>query len=123
MMIDEAEVSEVLRLTSWNDGAVELNRQGRAIAALEAGRVLVLPELAFSVQFDEARLMTAAAAGGDRKNISFDPSTKRCHGTSFTGADADALARMMDRFGEQAIQLLGSLFPNYRPGLQRARTS
>jgi hypothetical protein len=121
-MINEAEVREVLPITAWS-GPFEPGLQARAAEALEAGRVLVLPDLGFAIGGEEASLLIAEAAAPGSKNISLDPATGRCRGTSLEGAESMALARMMDRFASQASRLLGDLVPGYSAALERARTS
>lgn len=121
-MINDTEVLEVLPITAWS-GRFEPGLQARAAEALETGRVLVLPELGFAMGSEETSLMTAEAAAPGSKNVSLDPATGRCRGTSLQGAEATALAHMMDRFACQASRLLGGLVPGYAAALERARTS
>ncbi len=116
------DVLETLTLQSW-DGPFDAGTQARAVAALEEGRVIFLPHLAFTVLAEEQRFLTPGVAGGDRKNVSFDPATGRLGGSALAGADGEALAAMIDRFGRQATALLSGLVPRYAPHLERARTS
>jgi hypothetical protein len=120
--VDRAAALDELNITGW-DGPFAADDQARAIAALESGRVVVLPHLPFLLSDSEGRFCTAEAASGERKNISFDPATGRCHGTSAEGEERDALAGMIDRFGRQTEILVRGLLPAYAASLQRARTS
>ncbi len=120
--MDQADVLDVLPLTGWA-GPFDTATQDRALTALEAGHVLFLPQLAFHLAADELRFLTPDVAGGARKNISFDPASGKLGGSTLTGADAAALAAMIDRFGQQATSLLGGLVPRYAPHLERGRTS
>ena len=70
------------------------------------GHVLVLPQLAFRTEPEEAAAFLAAdAAGGERKNTSLDPSTGRIGNTTLPLDAAARLARMIDRFGRSAERL------------------
>jgi len=121
-MISDTDVLECMQIAAWG-GPFASELQARAAEALEDGRVLILPRLGFATTNEEARLLTAEVAAPGSKNISLDPASGDCRGTSLQGAEATALARMMDRFAGQASRLLGDLVPSYRATLERARTS
>lgn len=91
-----------------------------AVDALEAGRVVVLPDLAFPMQADEATLMTPDLPEGRRKNISFDPVTGRVSGSP---VHAEQTARTLRRFAADADRLLRSLLVPYADSLSLGRTS
>jgi 3-deoxy-D-manno-octulosonic acid hydroxylase-like protein len=118
----EADVLELLPIAGWR-GAVAPELQARALASLESGRVLFLPNLGFALEADEAGFLTSSAADNSRKNVSFDPTTGRCGGTALSGADTARLVAMLDRYGRLASLLLQNLLPAYAPFLGRARTS
>lgn len=122
MGMAEADMLERFSIAGWGD-LVDSGLQRRALAALESGRVIFLPELAFALQPDEERFLKPEAVGRTRKNISLDPATGRCGGGGHTGVDAARLAAMLDRYGQLSTQLLENLFPPYAPFLERARTS
>jgi hypothetical protein len=111
-----------LSLDRWH-GPFAAETQADALAALENGQVLVFPKLVFNVQPAELPFLSEGALDGTRKNISFDPATGTCHGTTLQGADLARLAAMLNRFGTQAETLLRNLLPRYAPALERARTS
>lgn len=106
----------------WN-GPFAPAIQAAALTALEAGRVIVLPQLPFALETSERILLSAGALDNTRKNISFDPATGTAHGTALAGEEAARLAAMLDRFGRQTQTLIHGLFPRYAPKLERARTS
>lgn len=89
------------------------------ISALEAGRVLYFPRLAFALQGEETRLLTPAVLDPKARNISLglDGRLKGAHG------EPPGLAAMMARFREQATTLIHSLVPDYRPWLRLAPLS
>ena len=120
--MDATEVLEHLPIQEWH-GPFSPELCQRAVRALEEGRVLVLPQLPFHTEPDEAPFLSADAAAGERKNISLDPATGRIGNTSLPPDATARLARMIDRFGRSAEQLLHDLLPGYAPTLERARTS
>jgi hypothetical protein len=89
---------------------------------LEAGDVLFLPNLRFDVEPGESVLFTPAILGSS-KNASFDPSTGGLGGTTATGADADALRGLLQRFSGAAMSLVHELFPRSHSRIERRRTS
>jgi len=105
------------------DAPFERSAQDAAIAALEEGRVIVLPRLAFALAPAEAGLLSAGALDETRKNISADPATGVVHGTALAGAELAALTAMMTRFRGQAETLVRQLLPGYAGALSTARTS
>ncbi len=118
----ERDVLLTLRARRW-DEAFDAATQRDAMAALEAGRLVVLPELAFALDRPEQALLTAAALDGSRKNISYDPATGITRGTGLDGDEVVRLAVMLDRFSLRAEALVRGLAPLYAPALERARTS
>ena len=92
------------------------------IAALEAGKVLYFPRLAFELQEAERAFLTPAIRDPKSRNISLDV---RGHlKGAAAGTDQQlALALMIGRFREQALSLVHSLVPQYRPALRVAPTS
>lgn len=120
--MDARDVIETLPIDEWH-GPFDAALRARAVDALEAGCVLLLPELPFRVQDDEIRLLSPAVMGTERKNISLDPAGGRLNNTALSGTAADGLRHMMQRFAAQADTLLRDLLPGYAAALQRARTS
>jgi 3-deoxy-D-manno-oct-2-ulosonic acid (Kdo) hydroxylase len=112
------DVLETLDLQSWT-GPFGANVQGAAVAALESGKVLYFPHLAFALRDAEKTLLTPDLFSGRAKNISLDPSGQLKH----AARDAPDLQAMMQRFAGGAVGLVGGLFPNYAANLERARTS
>jgi len=110
-----------LPIASW-DHSCSTAEQERALRALEQGNVLLFPQLRFSIQDDEAQLLSPTIAG-EGKNISLNPADGSLRGS---GADAARLRRlrgMMQRFATSSRALLHNLLPRYAAGLQQARTS
>ncbi len=92
------------------------------ISAIEAGKVLYFPRLAFSLLPGERRFLTPKMRDKKERNISLDE-----HG-HLKGAQGDAaqqseLALMIGRFRSQAQALIHSLLPRYASALRLAPTS
>ena len=120
--MDLSHVIEALPVTAWH-GPFDPLLQARTLDALEDGRVLLLDRLPFQILPQETPLLSPAVMGSERKNISFDAANGRIGNTSLSGSDAEALGRMLRRFGDAAEELLRDLLPRYAPMLERARTS
>ncbi len=117
-----ADVVEELPQADWA-GPFGPADQARAIAALEGGRVVVLPNLAFPLMPEETPFLDAGTLDNSRKNISYDPRTGKCSGTGYEGAELGRLSAMLQRYGAGAEALMRGLFPQYGAALERARTS
>lgn len=92
------------------------------IAALESGKVLYFPSIAFTPHKDELRLFDPGIRDPRSRNISLGADGK------LKGAAADeegqqALAAMMGRFRDQAEDLLATLTPRYKPQMKRGAVS
>src|SRR3954453_6795116 len=90
--------------------------------ALEAGDVLLMPDLRFVVEGAETRLFTPAILGSS-KNSSYDPASGRLGGTTAAAADAEMLAAFIRRFSRSATSLVQRLLPAYGDRLVGGRAS
>ena len=120
--IPASSVVAELPITQW-EGPFSPEDQDRAVAALESGKVVSLPDLPFAVKASEERYLRPDAAGGERKNISLDPGTGKLSNTTLPPKDTAALGAMIERFGRAASSLVSGLIPQYAGALKRARTS
>ena len=109
-------------MAAWQAAVSEADRE-RAIQSLESGRVLYFPRLAFDLEPAERALVERAEAPSARKNITFDPSTGRAHGSELADEDARIIARLLDRFGATVEAWFDALFPAYVGGVERARAT
>ena len=107
-----------LNLSDWS--AAEPNAAW--IAALEAGKVLFFPRLAFTLGPDEQALLTPTVLSPGVRNISLDASG-HIKGVAGDAAVQQAVAAMVGRFRAQAQQLVEGLLPHYTPALRYAPTS
>ena len=93
-----------------------------ALAALEDGKVLFFPQLAFTVANGEAQFLTPDIVG-DSKNVSYNFSSRKIGHCACSEADQLAVAEMMHRFCGQAKALMQNLLPSYQPKLAMGRAS
>lgn len=92
------------------------------IAALEAGKVLYFPRLAFALSDAERALLRPDLLAEGSRNISLD--ARGVLKGAAGGADVQALAaQVVDRFRHQAQALVHGLLPSYTPSLRLAPTS
>lgn len=115
------DVLHTIDLADW-DGPFPAAMQGAACDALESGKVLFLPQLAFALDAKERVLLTPDVSDGKAKNVSLKPSGG-LGGTSSTGEKAQLLQQMMERFAVTATRFMGALIPAYAGRLERAPTS
>ncbi|HET8580384.1 MAG TPA: Kdo hydroxylase family protein [Nitrospiraceae bacterium] len=116
------DVVTTLDIDRW-DGPFATDLQERAVTALESGRLLYLPQLAFALDEEERRFLSPRWSDGKVKNISYDPAKDDLHGTTLQGPERRALRNMIARYAAQQQGLLGALLPSYRSHLIQARTS
>ena len=103
---------------------VEIAMNGREHAppldawmALEAGKVLYLPNLSFPVASDELGLFRPDILAPKVRNISLD-AAGRLKGAAGDEATQAALREMLLRFRDQAEAAVHRLFPRYREALR-----
>ncbi|MCG6952867.1 MAG: Kdo hydroxylase family protein [Betaproteobacteria bacterium] len=108
-------------ISDWNL-ACPSEAQERATRALEAGKVLLFPQLRFPIENGEAQLLSPIAAGR-AKNVSLDPASGRVRGSDADPAELKLLQNMMTRWATLSKKLVCQLLPHYAMALQQARTS
>jgi 3-deoxy-D-manno-oct-2-ulosonic acid (Kdo) hydroxylase len=113
---------EIIEITGWEGPFPEAVRL-RALAALENGKVLYFPNLAFELAESERFLLSPALSDGRAKNISLDPASGSLRGTLATDRERPHLQAMMEAFAAAATRLVSDLFPSYAANLERARAS
>jgi hypothetical protein len=101
-----------VRLERW-DATPAPADQAAAIAAVESGKVLVFPRLAFDLDPKESRLLSPEWSDGSAKNVSFDARTGMLSGARGATADVGLLTEMIQRFTRRARGLIANLFPAY----------
>ena len=115
-------VSALVTIRSGGWTAPALADSADAVTALERGDLLFLPDLAFPIESDAARLFSPQILSSS-KNASFDPVSGRVGGTMLTGDDLQRLRRLMTRFSDLTAKLVHQLLPRYRGRLAPARSS
>lgn len=110
-----------LPLDTWG-GAFPAPDQAIATDALEAGRVLFLPNLRFELTETERAFLTPNIVGKS-KNVSYDPANGAIGGAAVAAIKVHELRALLDRFAASSRDLLVTLVPSYRSGLHRAKTS
>jgi hypothetical protein len=115
------EYLHTIDVPGW-DGPFAADARSAACEALESGKVLFFPRLAFALETGERALLTPEVSNGKSKNVSLKPSGE-IGGTCSTGDSARRLKTMMARFAETATRFVESLVPAYSPYLERGLTS
>jgi len=98
------------------------DEQQRACDALESGRVLYFPRLAFTPAGAETALF-GKQWDTRSKNISYEPGLQKLKHVEASTEEQALLAGLMQRFADDSQHLLHRLLPGYRESLHRARTS
>jgi hypothetical protein len=106
---------------TWED-SFPASVQAEAVQALEEGKVLVFPNLAFPLHPDEHEFLSPKIVEGS-KNVSYDPATGKVGGTGVTGDSLWRLRGLLARYARTTSQLLHQLLPSYRAGIRQGRTS
>src|SRR6185437_8111698 len=104
--------------TSWRPDVVHTDW----IAALEAGKVLYFPRLAFELGESEKRFLDPAVRDPKSRNISLDASGTLKGAVGDNAAQA-ALAGVIARFRKQSRSLIDAILPRYSTALRLAPTS
>lgn len=113
---------ESLDIGSWED-RIPVDMQNRAAEALENGKILFLPALAFTMSKQELQLLSPAKTDPKSKNISYDPQKDRIGGSLCAEEEFPHLKAMICRYAHQARKLLDSLIPHYSPFIIQGKTS
>jgi hypothetical protein len=111
-----------LPLDTWGGSFMPETRDA-AVGALESGRVVHMPALAFAVGAEENGLLDPASSAAGRKNISFDPATSDLGNAALDAVDTARLTALMTRFATLSTRLVQELLPGYAAALEVGRTS
>lgn len=101
-----------LAMRHWNETVDD----ARAVDALEQGKVLFLPSLAFPLSQEELTLLTPDLVDPKRKNISFNAQNGRLNGVA-QAEKKDRVQALLQRHHDYACQLVSSLLPEYKSAL------
>lgn len=113
---------EEMPIKAW-DEAVSPTLQKRAVQALEEGKVLYFPSLAFKLSPEEHLFLSPEMVDSKRKNISYDLRLDNLGGSLWEGKESELLKEMMKRYAVASRDFLTSLIPSYTSHLIQAKTS
>jgi hypothetical protein len=102
---------------------VSAEAQNSAAKALEEGKVLYLPHLAFNLSTEEKLFLSPHKADPKKKNISYDIRSDRLAGANCSEEELIQLKAMIKRYAVQSRQLLEKLIPGYKQHLFQGKTS
>jgi hypothetical protein len=97
--------------------------EAAAVDALEAGKVVYLPQLHFALTDAERELLSPDCLDGKSKNVSYRPDSGALGHAGYRGQKHDQLLAVMSRYYEQAFSLLKMLCPLYANQLRPGFTS
>ncbi|PTA80620.1 Kdo hydroxylase family protein [Serratia sp. Nf2] len=87
-----------------------------AVSELEQGKVLFLPELAFTLSEQEMPLLDPTLADPKRKNISYQPLSGKLSGVA-VAERRQQVQQLLERYYQSCRQLIAGLLPEYQEGL------
>ena len=87
-----------------------------AVSELEQGKVLFLPELAFTLSEQEMPLLDPALVDPKRKNISYQPLSGKLTGVA-VAERRQQVQQLLERYYQSCRQLIAGLLPEYREAL------
>lgn len=87
-----------------------------AVEALEQGKIVFLPELAFPMLASEMALLDPALVDTKRKNISYWPETSKLSGVAIA-AQQPQVETLLSRYYQTCLQLVATLLPHYQQAL------
>ncbi len=110
-----------IEAADWN-GPRTRQLQEEAHYALEAGNVLLFPQLRFRLAETETHFLSPTTAGKS-KNVSLNITNGELRGSNYEPTEMEPLKNMMARFAQHSKDFLLQLLPRYELGLIQARTS
>jgi hypothetical protein len=106
------EILEPFDVTSWQ-GPFPLEVVARATDALETGKLLYATQLPFELAEDECQFLSLDCLDRKSKNVSYRPGSGILKGTRCQGVERDKLLHMLQRYYNDASNLLKALCPGY----------
>lgn len=102
-----------LPLRQWEAAPAEPHA---AVNALEQGKILFFPELAFPLLPQEMPLLDPSLVDPKRKNISYQPLVGKLTGVA-TKTQQQQVQQLLQRYYQSCSQLIAGLLPEYREAL------
>jgi len=87
-----------------------------AVSELEQGKVLFLPELAFTLSEQEMPLLDPTLVDPKRKNISYQPLSGKLTGVA-VAERRQQVQQLLERYYQSCRQLIAGLLPEYQEAL------
>ncbi|CAI1606571.1 Kdo hydroxylase family protein [Serratia marcescens] len=87
-----------------------------AVSELEQGKVLFLPELAFTLSDQEMPLLDPTLVDPKRKNISYQPLSGKLSGVA-VAERRQQVQQLLERYYQSCRQLIAGLLPEYQEAL------
>lgn len=116
------QILQTFTTNGWSE-SFSPTQQTEAIEALESGKILYFPHLAFQVNPNEQRFLSASYTSAKAKNISYDCRNDEIRGLLGSTADRKQIKPLLARFAENSKILLNNVLPHYSSALEIARTS
>lgn len=92
------------------------------VGELEQGKVIFLPQLAFTLTAQEQALLNPAVVDPKRKNISYQPLKDKLTGVAVAEQEP-AVRALLQRHYQSCLQLIGSILPEYQRALHTPTNS
>ncbi len=115
-------ITKDINSRDWNQPFSE-ELQVESTHALENGRILLFPQLSFSLLPHERKFLSDTYSDKKNKNISFNSMTDILSGCRCVLTEQEELKVMLRRFMQSAQSLIEKIFPAYISSLQLGRTS
>lgn len=106
-----------LPLSAWDEG-----QQASVVRDLEQGKVIFLPQLAFSLSEQEEQLLNPIWVDPKRKNISYQPLQDKLVGVA-DAAQEPAIRELLKRHYQSCRQLISTILPEYQAALHTPTNS
>jgi hypothetical protein len=107
---------------AWN-ATFSGDTQLQAVNAIEAGKILLMPQLSFTLSPDEKPFLSPIFAHSKAKNISLNTHTGHLRCGECSAQDHANLKSMMQRFSQSAHQLVRQMLSPYADAIEFGRTS
>ena len=111
-----------ISVSDWQGPFADADKSA-ALSALERGKVLYFPNLAFVPEQSCQNLFSSRLADRKTKNISYNPATVTVKGTLASERERPTLQAMMAAFSAAAAGFVLDLLPRYAGHIERARAS
>ncbi len=115
-------IIETIDIHNWQ-GHFADNISFEPLSALENGKVIYCPNLAFELSRSEKAFLTPRTLDKHSKNISYNPIDKQLKGCRLKNHPLQDMKNMMARYEIFAKNLIFALIPHYRETLIPGRTS